>query len=143
MYTCDCLVYPGCTEQTSRASSSNLWPSSSVKQSVTIGALGEWCFIFQKRTTAASAATTTIDTTTATAITPALVFFEEAVSFADSIVDDEEGIGDAEALVICGVYPGEASAPLDIAIEPDSADTLGDTDDDVDDARVDDARDER
>jgi hypothetical protein len=88
--------------------------------------LGEWCFIFRKkRTTAASAATTTIDTTTATAITSGLVFFEEAVSFAGSIVDDEEGIGGAEALAICGVYQGEVRTLLDDVIEPDSADTSG------------------
>jgi hypothetical protein len=38
------------------------------------------------------------------------------------------------------VLPGEARALLDVAIEPDSADTSGDTDGDADDARVDDAR---
>jgi hypothetical protein len=77
---------------------------------------------------------TTIGTTTAAAITPGLVFFEEGVSFAGSIVDDEEGIGDAEALAICGVDAGEARAMLDVIIESDSADTSGDTEDDVDDA---------
>jgi hypothetical protein len=74
---------------------------------------------------------TTIGTTTAAAITPGLVFLEEGVSFAGSIVDDEEGIGDAEALAICGVDAGEARALLDVVIGPDSADTSGDTDDDV------------
>jgi hypothetical protein len=96
--------------------------------------LGEWCFIFRKRRITAASATAT---------TPGLLFYEEAVSFAGSIVDDEEDIGDAEALAICGVYPGEARALLDVAIGPDSADTSGGTDDDVDGARVDDARYER
>ncbi|KAL5397705.1 hypothetical protein PMIN04_002411 [Paraphaeosphaeria minitans] len=73
-------------------------------------------------------------------IAAVLIFFGAGVSFAGSVVDDEgfddadEGVGDVDALIICGVDAGEAGVLFDSATELDPTDEAVDTDDDVDNA---------